>query len=212
MAEVISEIKAVKRSDIIKASEIYRFDKMLMVSTAPKYKVIRRVTNQKVIVEIPDGTCYAIFDKHGFWVLDDIDGKDPEKRARRINITEYLRTLDDMQSTGCLSQEEIMEAEKTLGLEFSFEYREILAFFGAIRTGGHEIAGLAKNNTLNVVNLTRSARQSDQIPDEMYVIEKTGMDNSLILQKRSGEVYVCRKNTIEQLADSIQEYLKTGKE
>ena len=126
-----------------------------------------------------------------------------------MNIVEYLLSLPKMRNTGKASELEIAVAENELGLTFSDEYKEILKNLGAIRACSHEINGFTKSPSLNVIEMTKTAREYEKIPHDMYVFESLGIDGIMMLQNAKGEVFVCRGNKIVLVDTSIQNYLKS---
>lgn len=127
-----------------------------------------------------------------------------------MNIVEYLSSLPKMRNTGKVSELEITIAENELGLSFSKEYREILKNLGAVRVCGHEINGFTKSPSLNVIEMTKSARQNEKIPNDLYVFECLGIDDIMLLQNSDGEVFECVGTKITLIADSIHNYLKSA--
>lgn len=125
-----------------------------------------------------------------------------------MNIIEYLSSLPKMRNTGKVSELEVIIAENELGLSFSAEYRDILKNLGAVRVCGHEINGFTKSRSLNVIEMTKSARQNEKIPQDFYVFECLGIDDIMMLQNSKGEVYECMGSKITPVADSILTYLK----
>ena len=127
-----------------------------------------------------------------------------------MNIIEYLSSLPKMRNTGKVSELEITIAENELGISFSNEYRDILKNLGAVRVCGHEINGFTKSPSLNVIEMTKSARQNEKVPQDMYVIECLGIDDIMILQNSKGEVYECIGTRIKLIADSILSYFQNS--
>ena len=127
-----------------------------------------------------------------------------------MNIVEYLSSLPKMRNTGKVSELEVTIAENELNLSFSEEYREILKNLGAVRVCGHEINGFTKSPSLNVIEMTKSARQNEKIPSDLYVFECLGIDDVLMLQNSEGKVFECIGTKITPIANSIQEYLKNA--
>ena len=56
------------------------------------------------------------------------------------------------------SEQEIKEAEKSLGLSFAADYRAYLEKVGLACFGGHELTGLTKIARLDVVAVTKEQR------------------------------------------------------
>ena len=80
--------------------------------------------------------------------------------------------------------------KETLGLRFADEYRNYTKKFGAISANSIEITGVVSAPRLNVVNVTTSEKSlNDNIPDDMYVVENTGIEGVLMLQNNQGEIF-----------------------
>lgn len=109
--------------------------------------------------------------------------------------------------------EQITQAEQELGLSFSDEYREYLSDYGIGAYDGHELTGLTKSKRLNVITATTEARKRyTDLPADLYVIEELGVEELIILQNASGEIYACGPNyKLEKIRDSFTAYVK-GKE
>ena len=106
------------------------------------------------------------------------------------------------------SEEEISSAECELNLSFSEDYREYLSVFGIAAFDGHEITGLTNSRRLNVVSVTLEARQRyPELSEEFYVMEETGVEEYIVLQKTDGAVYGCAPNyRLEKKYNSLCEY------
>lgn len=78
-----SKISAVKRSEMERMQKIPNRDPLMCLALRKEYSVLKRFTNHRVIVSLPEGgACYANFDRRGFWILDDIDGLVPRREDR----------------------------------------------------------------------------------------------------------------------------------
>lgn len=84
---------------------------------------------------------------------------------------------------------EIAEAEKTLGVVFSDEYRDYLRAYGVVGINGHEITGITANEEASVVSATIAGRMLVEDYDACwYVVEKGNIDGILIWQNKTGEI------------------------
>ena len=108
-----------------------------------------------------------------------------------------------------VSGEAITEAEDTLALKFSDEYRAMLKEYGTILVSNHEIIGLGSSKRLDVVYNTLTERSiSKDFPSDQYVIEETGMDGIVITQDKTGTIYqYLQDSPLIKVADSLLEYL-----
>ena len=106
------------------------------------------------------------------------------------HIIDALRKKPDLiHGDGC-TKEQIDATQKALNLTFAEDYREYLQTYALVAYDGHELTGITQTPRLNVVSATKSEREyNDKIPDDMYVVEITGMDGLVIWQKNSGEIY-----------------------
>ena len=107
------------------------------------------------------------------------------------------------------SEEEILEAEKNLGLQFSKEYKSYVSGCGVASIKGHELTGICKSKRLNVVDTTCTARDKIRgIPEDFYVIEEIHVDGIVVWQNTSGSVYLSKPDgTVKKIATSMQEFL-----
>ena len=116
-------------------------------------------------------------------------------------MSPIIKVIKDLQNLRCLvplNEKDIDDAEKVLGLKFA---------------DGLELTGVVAAPRLNVVNVTVSEKSLYQnIPDDMYVIENTGIDGILILQNARGEIFSISpfSKPIKKFA-SLTEYLQSIK-
>lgn len=128
-------------------------------------------------------------------------------------IIKVIKNLQNLRCLVPLSEKDIDDAEKVLGLKFADEYRTYTKKFGAISADGLELTGVVAAPRLNVVEVTISEKSLNQnIPDDMYVIENTGIDGILILQNARGEIFSISPSSkpIKKFA-SLTEYLQSIK-
>jgi hypothetical protein len=110
------------------------------------------------------------------------------------------------------NDDQIDDAEKTLGLNFSEEYQAYLKEFGCISFDSHEFMGLNTSGRLDVVLITLFERESRRhlIPLEMYVVEIINDGDMLILQNTNGEIFELLSNgDCNKIFDSFCAYLRT---
>ena len=107
------------------------------------------------------------------------------------------------------SDDVIDEAENQLGVTFSDEYKEYLKKYSIAAYGGHELTGISKTSRLNVVDVTRVERERNKdIPDNLYVIEQTNVEDIVIWQSNEGTIYYSSPNKpITVLFESLEEYI-----
>ena len=127
------------------------------------------------------------------------------------NIIEILKSYPDyIGANGCV-EDEINEAERTLLLSFSKEYRAYLREIGLACFNGHEFTGITKNNRLNVVTVTEEQRNNDaNVPAEWYVVEEMNMDGLCVWQDKRGHIYLKSPTTKpKKIANSLLEYIES---
>lgn len=126
-------------------------------------------------------------------------------------IVEIINNLPDLLPLKPATDIDIKDAEIQLRVSFNEEYREYLLAFGAIMADGIELTGIAKSAHRNVVNLTKQERElNPKIPNNMYVVENTGVDGIIIWQDTIGEIYQSSPNKEpKKIADSLSEYISS---
>lgn len=124
-------------------------------------------------------------------------------------IVEIINNLPDLLSLKPATDIDIKDAEIQLRVSFNEEYREYLLAFGAIMADGIELTGIAKSAHRNVVNQTKQERElNPKVPNNMYVVENTGVDGIVIWQETNGGIYQSSPNVEpKKVADSLLEYL-----
>lgn len=89
-----------------------------------------------------------------------------------------------------VSKDVIKEAEDELSLSFANDYKDYLMEFGVACANGHELTGITNSKRLNVVDVTQNARKKNpSVADELYVVEDTGIDKTLIWQDKKGRLF-----------------------
>lgn len=106
--------------------------------------------------------------------------------------------------------EEIIRAERELGLTFADEYCQYVAEYGAIRICGLALTGVTGLSVNDVVEITKEERKYNKnIPSNMYVVEEFGVDSIVILQDEKGYIYICSPNhRISKIFDSLAAYVE----
>lgn len=123
--------------------------------------------------------------------------------VKKISAKPYFKALSRA------SQEQIAEAQKTLGLEFSCEYNEYLSELGIATFDGHELTGICSSKRLSVVDVTISEREKNpNTPADWYVIEQANIDGIVIWQSGAGEIYQTMPGASPmKLCNSLSEYI-----
>lgn len=127
----------------------------------------------------------------------------------RIKLIECIKKDNSCVVSKGVSEEVIYDAEDSLNLKFSNEYRAVLKEYGTILVNSHEIVGLGSSKRLDVVYNTLTERTiSQDFPSDQYVIEETGMDGIVITQDNTGTIYqYLQDSPLIKIADSLLEYL-----
>lgn len=125
------------------------------------------------------------------------------------NIIDALKSKISLLAGEGVSDTLIADAEKTLNLSFSSEYKEYLKTYGIAAYDGHELTGITKSPRVNVVDVTIDERErKPEIPANLYVIEETGVEEIVIWQSEDGKIFYSAPNQeLTQLCDSFAEYV-----
>lgn len=109
------------------------------------------------------------------------------------------------------SIDQVIAAEKHLGLKFSDEFRNYVLQYGAISFGSHEFTGLNVEDYINVVSVTLEERKvRSDFPQEAVVIEQLGIEGITIVQDAAGTVYELNEaGESKQIANSFAQYLES---
>ncbi len=108
------------------------------------------------------------------------------------------------------AQKSIDEAEISLDLKFTDEYKKYLLNFGCMIMDGREFTGISHNKLYDVVSITQYRKSMDEdIPSDWYVIEQLNIDGIVIWQASSGEIYQTSPETEPiKLCDSLADYIE----
>lgn len=125
---------------------------------------------------------------------------------------ELLKIINNLPNLFCLdgaTEEEIIEAERQLGVSFALDYKEYILKYGIITYDSHEITGLCNHKRLDVCKVTEYERKNNpNVSNEFYVIEQLDIDGVVIWQNSSGEIYrSIPEENIVKLYNSLEEYL-----
>ena len=126
-----------------------------------------------------------------------------------VNIVDVLKGMPDYIGANGRSEEEILHAEKALGISFAEDYREYLAKIGLACFDGHELTGLTNTARLDVVSLTKEKReQFGDFVSSRYVVEETNIYGIVIWQDSTATVYETAPNSkAKKIANSLSEYI-----
>ena len=97
------------------------------------------------------------------------------------NVTNELKKISDLVSTNGASNEQIVEAQNKLSLEFPTDFIEYLKEFGLVTFYGVEWQGLNGPDYLNVVKSTLEARETyPDFPVNMFIPSELTLKPCLI--------------------------------
>ncbi len=125
------------------------------------------------------------------------------------SIIELLsRATNVLTLKGC-SPSDTETAEKNLGLSFSDEYKTYTETFGAVSVAGKQITGVVPYPDINVVTVTKSAKEYfPYIPKSWYVIYDSHINDLIHWQDADGHIYQTIPGSNPTLiANSLYEYL-----
>ncbi len=126
-------------------------------------------------------------------------------------ITEAFENKRNFYSEKGASTEEIVDAEKKLGVKFADDYKEYLKLYGSVSCAGHELTGISGDASLDVVNATlKHYKKNPNVKEPFYVVEDTHMDGIVIWQTESGEVFQSEyKEAPLKVYGSLVEYISS---
>lgn len=126
-------------------------------------------------------------------------------------IVEALKGKSDFFCEKGASEEEIRNAEASLGLYFADDYKLYLQHYGSVSCGGHELTGISADKSLDVVLVTKqNLSKNPAITIPLYVVEETHIDGIVIWQASTGEIFQSEyKSAPIKVFDSLVEYAST---
>lgn len=125
------------------------------------------------------------------------------------DIIEIIKGLEDLHYMGPASEEEIQLTEKNMHLKFAEDFKKYVSTFGAIIAKGIELTGITKSNQSNVLVITNQENDFNySIPSNMYVVDDSLAEVSLILQDETGAIYeLFPSGEITKKFSSLAEYI-----
>lgn len=126
------------------------------------------------------------------------------------DIIQTINNLENMRFIKPASIEQIIEAEKELGVNFADDYIKYVKKYGVISAKGIELTGVTSYKRLSVVFMTKKERNiNPNIPANMYVIENIAINGLIALQDETGKVYTVTPNKTPKLSyNSLSEYIE----
>ena len=125
------------------------------------------------------------------------------------DVIEFLQSKGELLTGKAVPKEAVEKIEEQLGVSFANDYKKIVSTYGFVCVDGHEITGITNAKRLNVYEVTIKERENVACDmSGMYVIEQTHIDDIVIWQSASGEVYqtIFGENP-EKIADCIMDYI-----
>ncbi len=125
------------------------------------------------------------------------------------DIVELLKSKELLNEVKCISEDAICEAEDSLSLHFSEEYKKYVSELGFAVYDDHELTGICKAKRLNVVDVTKTEREiTPNVPYDWYVIEQLNIEGIVIWQSYTGEIHQTAPNSEpKKICDSLAEYI-----
>ncbi|MGN0606615.1 MAG: SMI1/KNR4 family protein [Oscillospiraceae bacterium] len=124
-----------------------------------------------------------------------------------IKAIENMKNFCSLKGT---SEEKIIDAENSLGVTFSEEYKSYLNQYALASMNGHELTGIVDSKRLNVVDVTIKHREiNPDIPKNLYVLEELNIDDVVAWQDENGLVFqTIGTSEPVKICDSLVEYVK----
>lgn len=126
------------------------------------------------------------------------------------DVIDFLQSKGELLKGKAVAKGEIEKVEKQLGVSFADDYKKLVSTYGFVCVDGHEITGITNAKRLNVYEVTIKERENVACDmSGMYVIEQTHIDDIVIWQSASGEVFQTNGNYEPvKIADSIIDYIQ----
>ncbi len=125
------------------------------------------------------------------------------------DIIGILRSHPDFLGSNGTNEEKIYDAESSLKIKFSSDYRKYLKEIGLCCFDGHELTGITDISRLSVVDVTLLEREHNpDVLSDWYVIEQANIDGIVIWQNEQGEIFQtqpCAEPV--KIANTLEEYI-----
>ena len=124
-----------------------------------------------------------------------------------IKAIENMKNFCSLKGT---SEKIIIDAENSLGVTFSEEYKSYLKQYALASMNGHELTGIVDSKRLNVVDVTIKHREINPgIPENLYVLEELNIDDVVVWQDENGLVFqTIGTSEPVKIFDSLVEYVE----
>ncbi|MDT9490633.1 SMI1/KNR4 family protein [Streptococcus mutans] len=124
-------------------------------------------------------------------------------------LSDKINSIPNLYKTQPASEEQIINAESRLGLQFSDDFKEYLKKFGSISFYGTEWMGLNTDEFCDVILTTLEARQLyDNFPNDKFIVEDLHIDDIIIISDSEGNTYQWQGGTVEKVYNSLLGYLE----
>lgn len=126
------------------------------------------------------------------------------------DVIEFLQSKGELLTGKAVPKEDVEKIEEQLGVSFANDYKKIVSTYGFVCVDGHEITGITNAKRLNVYEVTIKERKNVAFDmSGMYVIEQTHIDDIVIWQSDSGEVYQSTNGLqVKKIANCIIDYIQ----
>ena len=127
----------------------------------------------------------------------------------RNNIVDILVGRPGYIGSNGRTGENIVQAEKELGVKFAEDYYMYLKEIGLACFDGHEFTGLTQIPRLDVVRVTQEQRKRFEMVElSWYVVEVANIDEMVMWQDVEGTIYATMPYAkIKKIANSLSEYI-----
>lgn len=123
-------------------------------------------------------------------------------------IVDVLSEKRNFMSLSGASPQDITDAEQTLKVQFADDYIAYVTKFGAASYYGHELTGVCKAKSLDVVGITISEKEFNDVLADWYVIEQAHIDGIVFWQASDGKIYQTTPHeNAKKICDSLIEYI-----
>lgn len=126
-------------------------------------------------------------------------------------LRDLIKSLPHVRYSGGITQTEVVEAQKSIGISFAEDYTNYLLNFGQMQASGIELSGISDKVLTSVVKMTLEERERKSIPDNTYVIEELDIDGIIYVQDTQGIIYEISPGAKpNKVADSLIQYIQSS--
>ena len=108
-----------------------------------------------------------------------------------------------------VSDSQIKDAERTLGMKMTSELKSYLKTYGMLSVGSLEFYGLnTKNRTKNIIDITKKELSDYYLYKDYVVIENLGDGHFAIYEREGVFEYIPSEDKVtNKLSNSLEEYI-----